>query len=76
MVAPSRSTVQDGSYPITRDLFIYVSADAAEDRPQVAAFVDFYLDGLAGFLDEADYVAQPDPEATVARWEARTEGPA
>jgi phosphate transport system substrate-binding protein len=75
-VAPTRETVQDGTYPITRDLFIYVSAEAAADRPQVAAFVDFYLEGLAGFVDEADYVPQPDPEATVARWEARTTGPA
>jgi phosphate transport system substrate-binding protein len=69
-VAPSRETVQDGTYPISRELYIYVSADAAE-RDEVAAFVDFYLDGLAGFVEETDYVAQPDPAATVARWEAR-----
>lgn len=72
-VAPSRATVQDGTYPISRELFIYVSADAAE-RDEVAAFVDFYLAGLPDFLDLADYVAQPDPEATVARWEARVTG--
>jgi phosphate transport system substrate-binding protein len=74
-VAPSRETVQDGSYPISRELYIYVSAEAAE-RDEVAAFVDFYLAGLPGFLEEADYVAQPDPEATVARWEAREVGSA
>jgi phosphate transport system substrate-binding protein len=69
-VAPSRATVQDGSYPIARELFVYVSTEAAE-RPVVAAFVDFYLEGLAGFVDEAGYVEPPDPEATVAAWEAR-----
>ncbi|QYG91356.1 hypothetical protein HC251_02165 [Iamia sp. SCSIO 61187] len=74
-VTPTAETVMDGSYPISRDLYIYVSAEAAE-RPVVAAFVDFYLEGLAGFLDDADYVPQPDPEATVERWEARTTGSA
>jgi phosphate transport system substrate-binding protein len=69
-VAPSRETVQDASYPISRDLFIYVAAEAA-DRPVVAAFVDFYLDGLLGFVDDAGYVAPADVEATRDRWEAR-----
>lgn len=69
-VAPTRETVQDGSYPISRELFVYVSARAAE-RDEVAAFVDFYLAGLADFVADTDYVPQPDPAATVARWEAR-----
>ena len=69
-VTPSRETVQDGSYPISRELYIYVSAAAAE-RDEVAAFVDFYLAGLADFVEDADYVEQPDPAATAARWEAR-----
>ncbi len=74
-VAPDRATVQDGTYPISRTLYVYVSAARAE-RPAVAAFVDFYLAGLADFLDATDYVGLPDPAATVARWEGRTTGPA
>ncbi|HMJ75472.1 MAG TPA: substrate-binding domain-containing protein [Iamia sp.] len=74
-ITPNRETVQDGSYPISRDLYIYVSAAAAE-RPEVAAFVDFYLAGLPDFLELADYIEQPDPKATVERWDARTTGPA
>ncbi|HEX7133946.1 MAG TPA: substrate-binding domain-containing protein [Iamia sp.] len=69
-VAPDRETVQDGSYPISRPLYIYVSAEAAE-RPAVAAFVDFYLAGLADLLELTGYVASPEPSATLARWEAR-----
>jgi phosphate transport system substrate-binding protein len=69
-VAPTRESVQDGSYPIARELFVYVSASAAA-RPVVAAFVDFYLEGLAGFVEESGYVEPPDPEDVVARWEAR-----
>jgi phosphate transport system substrate-binding protein len=74
-VAASHDTVQDGSYPISRTLYTYVSAEAAE-RPEVAAFVDFYLAGLPDFLALVDYVPMADAAATTARWEARTTGPA
>ncbi len=68
-VEPTRETVQDGSYPIIRELFVYVS-DVAAARPAVAAFVDFYLAGLADFLDLTDAVPVLDPAATVATWQA------
>jgi phosphate binding protein len=42
-VAPSFETVADATYqPLSRPLFIYVSTAAAE-RPEVAAFVEYYL---------------------------------
>ncbi len=42
-VAPSFETVKDGSYqPLSRPIFIYVRKEAAE-RPEVKAFVNFYL---------------------------------
>ena len=42
-VLPSAQTVADASYrPLSRPLFIYVKKDAAK-RPEVAAFVRFYL---------------------------------
>lgn len=69
-VEPSRETVQDGTYPISRELFIYVSAQAAE-RDEVAAFVDFYLAGLDDFIAPTGYVPDPDPAEAVRRWEAR-----
>jgi phosphate transport system substrate-binding protein len=51
-VAPSAETAQDGSYvPLSRPLFIYPSA-AALKKPEVKAFVDFYLDN-AGDIAEA-----------------------
>lgn len=72
-VEPTEATIRDGSYPIARTLYLYVSVAAAE-RPVVAAVVDFYLAGLADFVRETDYVAVADPAATVARWEQRTTG--
>ena len=63
-----------GEYPIARPLFIYVNADEAAARPELAAFVDFYLsdEGIAA-VSEADYVALDDGalEETRAAWEGR-----
>src|SRR5690606_33442989 len=42
-ILPSAETVLDGSYqPLSRPLFIYVSARAAE-RPEIQRFVDAYF---------------------------------
>ena len=73
-VAPSAATIQDGSYPISRPLFIYVNKAKAEKNKGLAAFVDFYLDGLTGFVEAADYIALEDDAATAAAWKARTVG--
>jgi phosphate transport system substrate-binding protein len=72
-VEPSAETIADGSYPLSRPLFIYVSAQAAEENTAVAPFVDFYLANLAEFVEGAGYVALPDDQAadTVSSWEGR-----
>jgi len=58
-VTPSPETVESGDYsPFSRPLFIYVSSKAAEE-PQVAAFVDFYLDNTADLATEVGYVGLP-----------------
>ena len=77
-VAPSAETIADGTYPISRALYIYVSATAAEENPAVAAYVDHFLgDGIAA-VTEVGYVALPDDQlsATQAAWEDRTTGSA
>lgn len=59
-VMPSSETVENGSYqPLARPLFIYVNADAL-DRPEVQAFIDFYIDNAAALSGEVGYVALPD----------------
>ena len=72
-VEPSGDTISDGSYPLSRPLFIYVNQANAEESPALAAFVDFYLEGLNAFVEEAGYVVMPDDEveAQVAAWEGR-----
>jgi phosphate transport system substrate-binding protein len=78
-VAPTEATIADGSYPISRPLFIYVSADKVRSNPALAAFVDFYLsdEGL-GAVTEVGYVGLDEQtlERTRALWRTRTIGAA
>ena len=42
-MAPSPETVIDGTYPLARSLYIYVSKERLKANPAVTPFVDFYL---------------------------------
>jgi phosphate transport system substrate-binding protein len=70
-VAPDAETIGDGSYPLSRPLFIYVNNAKATANPALQAFVDFYLseDGNLA-VAEADYVQLPeeDWQASVDTW--------
>ncbi|MGH2819781.1 MAG: phosphate ABC transporter substrate-binding protein PstS family protein [Actinomycetota bacterium] len=76
-VEPTTETIQDGSYPLSRDLFFYVNRQRAEDDEALRAFVDYYLseEGLAS-VAEAGYVDQPrdEIEATRKAWETMEAG--
>jgi len=72
-VAPTAESIGDGSYPISRSLYIYVNNEAAA-RPEVAAYVDFYLsdDSLNSLVSEVGYIPLPADriEATRSAWES------
>jgi phosphate transport system substrate-binding protein len=75
-VAPTAQTVESGEYaPLSRALFVYVKTTAAE-RPEVAAFVDFYLAHAGALATDVGYVTFPPSfyEVIRARWEARETG--
>lgn len=58
-VLPSRGTVENGMYqPLSRPLFIYVNAKAAE-RPEVKRFVEFYLTETPTLAPQVKYVPLP-----------------
>ena len=75
-VEPTAETIADGSYPLSRTLYIYVNADRAEENPAVAEYVDFYLGDGYSAVEEVGYVALPDDrlEAATTRWDDRTTG--
>lgn len=59
-ISPTAKTIEDGSYnPFSRPLFIYVKKSALA-RPEVLAFVEFYLDDAGAFAEEVDYVSLPE----------------
>lgn len=78
-VLPSEKTIKDGSYqPLSRPIFIYVRKEAAE-RPEVQAFIRFYLSKefteliptpQVGYIPLSDELYQ----AILRRFENRTLG--
>jgi phosphate transport system substrate-binding protein len=72
-VTPSPETISSGEYPLSRPLFIYVNKAKADESDALVGFVDFYLEGLDGFVEGQGYVPMPDDQlqATTAAWEGR-----
>jgi len=63
-VAPSAETVQDGTYvPLGRELFIYPSGQALE-RPEVQAFVEYYLENVNEIAEQAGFISLTDEQLT------------
>lgn len=42
-VEPTGASVDSGDYPLARPLFIYSTAEIIKEKPQVGAFINFYL---------------------------------
>ncbi len=63
-VTPSVATITDGSYPLSRPLFIYVSKKEIA-RPEVLAFVKYYVENATTLAKEQLFV--PAPQASIAK---------
>ena len=56
-VVPSLATIADGSYsPLSRPLFIYVNKERVQQRAEMSAFVEFYMENGAQLAAEVGYV--------------------
>jgi phosphate transport system substrate-binding protein len=74
-VYPTVETVQDGTYtPLARPLFIYVANASYTDKPQVKAFVDFYIENAVSIAEAALFVPLTDEQITTAAEELATLG--
>jgi phosphate transport system substrate-binding protein len=59
-VLPDRETIETGTYaPLSRPMFIYTKAQALA-KPQVRAFLQFYLDNATTLVSEVGYVPLAD----------------
>ena len=69
-VAPNQENVDNGTYPLARPLFIYSDAKIMAEKPQVAAFIYFYLTNVNDNIVDVGYFPAPaaDLEAALAAW--------
>jgi phosphate transport system substrate-binding protein len=77
-VAPSVETVSDGSYPLSRSLFIYVNKDKAAQSEAIQTFVDLYVspEGLVTAVQEVGYIPIPAERQDVTASTWSSEAPA
>lgn len=68
-VAPSFDTAESGEYPLSRPLYIYSDAEIIKSKPQVGAFIGFYLANVSDMIGEVGYFPASE-EALVAAKEA------
>jgi phosphate transport system substrate-binding protein len=65
-VEPSVETGSSGAYPLSRPLFIYSDATIMQEKPQVAAFINYYITNVGAQLGTGEgqigYI--PVPEGT------------
>ena len=69
-VEPSAQSTEDGSYPLARPLFIYSDAGIMASKPQVAAFINFYLTRVNDVIGRVGYFPASDAalEAAMQAW--------
>jgi len=73
-VEPSAESATGGAYPLARPLYLYTTASIAQEKPQVMAFVDFYLQHVGDVVAETGYFPVADDSMAQARtsWLAAT----
>ncbi|MCY3780510.1 MAG: phosphate ABC transporter substrate-binding protein PstS family protein [Chloroflexi bacterium] len=59
-IEANAQTTDDGSYPLARPLYIYSDAGIMMEKPQVAAFINFYLTHVNDELIDVGYFPASD----------------
>ncbi|WP_240689363.1 PstS family phosphate ABC transporter substrate-binding protein [Ammoniphilus sp. YIM 78166] len=60
-IVPTPESINDGSYtPLSRPMFIHVNTKAMAEKPQVKAFVEFYLENVPELSETVGYIKLPD----------------
>jgi phosphate transport system permease protein len=65
-IAPTLDNVQNDSYPAVRPLYVYSSQSIMEEKPEVAAFLAYYLQHLDEVILDVGYFPA-DPESLAAK---------
>jgi phosphate transport system substrate-binding protein len=76
-VAPSADSVNDGTYPLARTLYLYINTDKLASNPALKPFVDYYMgdEGISA-VTQVQYIALPsqDLEASRSTWQDTESG--
>lgn len=54
-IVPNEESAEAGTYPLARPLFIYSDATIMQEKPQVAAFINYYLTNVNDMIMEVGY---------------------
>ncbi|MFH1185692.1 MAG: substrate-binding domain-containing protein, partial [Chloroflexota bacterium] len=54
-IAPTAETAESGAYPISRPLFIYSGTEIMQQKPQVSAFIHFYISHVVDEILDVGY---------------------
>jgi phosphate transport system substrate-binding protein len=66
-IEASEQSVNDGVYPLARPLFLYSDASIMKEKPQVAAFINFYLTYVNEEVTKVGYFPASDEALETAR---------
>jgi phosphate transport system permease protein len=74
-VAPTPETVESGAYPLARPLLLYSARTILAQKPEVAAFVHYYLTHAGEVIGQASYfpASAAAVEVNLAAWQEATE---
>jgi len=66
-VEPTKENVDNNSYPLSRPLFIYSDAKIMQEKPQVAAYINFFLSYVNEEITDVGYFPAPEEALAIAR---------
>ncbi|MEX1018235.1 MAG: phosphate ABC transporter permease PstA [Litorilinea sp.] len=61
-ILPQPDDVADGDYPITRPLYLYTTESILQEKPEVAAYIDFVNANVNDFMSQIGYFPLSDAE--------------
>lgn len=59
-IAPGDDSVNEGTYPLARPLFMYTANSVIDEKPEVAEFMAYYLNNVNDLIGEVGYFPAPD----------------
>ena len=71
-IEPNAETAESGEYPLARPLFIYSDAAILQEKPQVAAYIWFFLNNVNSEISDVGYfpVSEDKLQEGIDAWNA------